>query len=97
MHSSYFLETYSFESCNIFVVIIHLFCSLCAGAEHLSQVVYGAIPNGFFHSTALPACELAVHILNYLYKKLNEVCLVQGGEVVKIINLPVLILLFFSF
>ncbi|XP_072987393.1 uncharacterized protein [Typha latifolia] len=60
--------------------LINSLQSLCAGAEHLSQVVYGAIPNCFFHSTALPACELAVHILNYLYKKLNEVCLVQGGE-----------------
>ncbi|GAY39449.1 hypothetical protein CUMW_044420 [Citrus unshiu] len=29
----------------------------------------------------VPAAQVAVHILDYLYKKLDEVCLVQGGEV----------------
>lgn len=36
----------------------------------------------FESSSSVPAAELAVHVLDYLYKKLDEVCLVQGGEVV---------------
>lgn len=55
--------------------------SLCSGAEHLFQVVHGAIPNAYFDSeTSLHADEMTVHILDHLFKKLNEICLVQGGE-----------------
>lgn len=47
------------------------------------QIVHGAIPQLYFESSSsVPAAELAVHVLDYLYKKLDEVCLVQGGEVV---------------
>lgn len=61
-------------SCKIF--------SLCCGAECLFHVVQGAIPEVYLDSAAaVPAGEMAVHILDYLYMKLNEVCLVQGGEV----------------
>ncbi|KAG7660235.1 Gamma tubulin complex component C-terminal [Arabidopsis suecica] len=56
--------------------------SLCSGAEYLLQVVHGAIPHTFFDSNStISAAEIAVHVLDYLYKKLDEVCLVQGGEV----------------
>ncbi|XP_075479256.1 uncharacterized protein LOC142520142 isoform X1 [Primulina tabacum] len=55
--------------------------SLCSGAEHLLQIVFGAIPQFFFEvDDYVPAADIAVHILNHLYLKLNEVCLVQGGE-----------------
>ncbi|OEL34718.1 hypothetical protein BAE44_0004266 [Dichanthelium oligosanthes] len=55
--------------------------SLCSGAEHLSQVVHGAVPDGFWDSGALMASSgVSVHILNHLFKKLNEVCLVEDGE-----------------
>ncbi|OAY57168.1 gamma-tubulin complex component 5 isoform X1 [Manihot esculenta] len=55
--------------------------SLCSGAECLLQIVHGAIPQAYFQpNTYIPASEMAVHILDYLYKKLDEVCLVQGGE-----------------
>ncbi|XP_059432083.1 uncharacterized protein LOC132165504 isoform X2 [Corylus avellana] len=55
--------------------------SLCSGAEHLFQIVHGAIPQEFFESkSSVPSAELAIHMLDYLYKKLDEVCLVQGGE-----------------
>lgn len=55
--------------------------SLCSGAEYLLQIVHGAIPQVFFElNSSVSAAELAVHVLDYLYKKLDEVCLVQGGE-----------------
>lgn len=55
--------------------------SLCAGAEYLFQIVNGAIPQICLKSNScIPAAELAVHILDYLYRKLDEACLVQGGE-----------------
>lgn len=55
--------------------------SLCAGAEYLLQIVYGAIPKEYLEGdTPVPSAEMAVHILNYLYEKLNDACLVQGGE-----------------
>lgn len=42
----------------------------------------GAIPNAYFDSETSPhAAEMTVHILDHLFKKLNEICLVQGGEV----------------
>ncbi|GFP97518.1 gamma-tubulin complex component 5 [Phtheirospermum japonicum] len=55
--------------------------SLCSGAEYLFQIVHGAIPPFYYELDAyVPAADIAVHILNHLYVKLNEVCLVQGGE-----------------
>ncbi|KAL3840367.1 hypothetical protein ACJIZ3_024958 [Penstemon smallii] len=55
--------------------------SLRAGAEYLMQIVRGAIPQLYFElDHNVPAADIAVHILNHLYVKLNEVCLVQGGE-----------------
>lgn len=63
-------------------MIFHLF-SLCSGGEYLLQIVDGAIPQVCFQfNMSVPAAQVAVHILDYLYKKLDEVCLVQGGEVV---------------
>lgn len=45
--------------------------------------MHGAIPGVYFESnSSIPAADLAVHILDYLYKKLDEVCLARGGEVV---------------
>ncbi|RVW50494.1 Gamma-tubulin complex component 5 [Vitis vinifera] len=55
--------------------------SLCSGAEYLLQVVHGAIPQYIFEpNSSVPAAEMATHILDHLYKKLNEVCHMQGGE-----------------
>ncbi|KAK7410013.1 hypothetical protein VNO78_00477 [Psophocarpus tetragonolobus] len=55
--------------------------SLCSGAEFLFRVVHDAIPAVYFEFCgSLSAAELAVHVLDYLHKKLDEVCLVQGGE-----------------
>ncbi|KAJ8541065.1 hypothetical protein K7X08_001881 [Anisodus acutangulus] len=55
--------------------------SLCAGAEFLFQLVQGAIPQAYDETdSSISATAIAVHILNYLYKKLIEVCLLQGGE-----------------
>ncbi|XP_022765622.1 gamma-tubulin complex component 5-like [Durio zibethinus] len=55
--------------------------SLCSGAEYLLQIVHGAIPQACFEPTSciLPS-DIAVHILDHLYLKLDEACLVQGGE-----------------
>ncbi|KAI8015972.1 Mitogen-activated protein kinase kinase kinase 5 [Camellia lanceoleosa] len=51
------------------------------GAEYLLQIVHGAIPEVFFGpDSSVPAAEIVVHILDHLYKKLNEICPVQGGE-----------------
>ncbi|XP_019091648.1 PREDICTED: gamma-tubulin complex component 5-like isoform X1 [Camelina sativa] len=56
--------------------------SLCSGAEYLLQVVRCALPHAYFESSStISAAEIAVHVLDYLYKRLDEVCLVQGGEV----------------
>ncbi|KAI4316746.1 hypothetical protein L6164_024694 [Bauhinia variegata] len=55
--------------------------SLCSGAEYLLQIVNGAIPPAYFEfSASVPVAEVAVHVIDYLYRKLDEVCLVQGGE-----------------
>uniref|UniRef100_A0A0D9Y145 Gamma-tubulin complex component n=1 Tax=Leersia perrieri TaxID=77586 RepID=A0A0D9Y145_9ORYZ len=54
---------------------------LCSGAEHLYQVVQGAVPDAFWNSgTHMASSEVAVHVVNHLFKKLNEVCLVEDGE-----------------
>lgn len=66
---------------------LYLFFSLCAGAEHLCQIIYEAVPGVFFDSgtttITMLSSEVVVHILNHLFNKLSDVCLVQGGEVVK--------------
>ncbi|OWM80759.1 hypothetical protein CDL15_Pgr006789 [Punica granatum] len=55
--------------------------SLCAGAEYLLDIVHGAIPPSCLEVySSVTASEVAVHILDYLYKRLDEACLVQGGE-----------------
>ncbi|KAI3957467.1 hypothetical protein MKW98_003188 [Papaver atlanticum] len=55
--------------------------SVCSGAEYLWHTVQGAIPSVSLDlESFVPASEMAVHILDHLYVKLNEVCLVQGGE-----------------
>ncbi|XP_076945276.1 uncharacterized protein LOC143616286 [Bidens hawaiensis] len=55
--------------------------SLCSGAEYLFQIVHNAIPKEYIEGdTRLSSAEVAVHVLNRLYEKLNDACLVQGGE-----------------
>ncbi|XP_058786231.1 uncharacterized protein LOC131660886 isoform X1 [Vicia villosa] len=55
--------------------------SLCSGAEFLLLLVHEAIPDVYFEfGASVPAADLAVHVLDYLHKKLEEMCLVQGGE-----------------
>ncbi|KAK1435405.1 hypothetical protein QVD17_01168 [Tagetes erecta] len=55
--------------------------SLCSGAEYLMQIVNGAIPKEYIEGdTRVSSAEMAVHILNHLYERLNDACLVQGGE-----------------
>ncbi|CAI9786567.1 unnamed protein product [Fraxinus pennsylvanica] len=55
--------------------------SLCSGAEYLFQIVHEAIPQFYFElDHSISAAEVSVHIINHLYAKLNEVCLLQGGE-----------------
>uniref|UniRef100_A0A0D3CVL2 Gamma-tubulin complex component n=1 Tax=Brassica oleracea var. oleracea TaxID=109376 RepID=A0A0D3CVL2_BRAOL len=50
------------------------------GAEYLLQVVRGAIPQAYFDSSStISAAEVAVQLLDYLYEKLDQVCLIQGG------------------
>ncbi|VVA95921.1 unnamed protein product [Arabis nemorensis] len=59
-----------------------MYFSLVFCAEYLLQVVRGAIPHAYFESNStISTAEIAVHVLDYLYKRLDEVCLVQGGEV----------------
>lgn len=61
--------------------------SLCSGSECLLQLVEEAVPKELFESvTCLSAAEIAVFVLDHLYKKLNDVCIVQGGEVVKLVS-----------
>lgn len=55
--------------------------SLCSGAEFLLRIVHEAIPDVYFEfGASVPAADVAVHVLDYLHKKLEEMCLVQGGE-----------------
>ncbi|MCI25384.1 gamma-tubulin complex component 4, partial [Trifolium medium] len=50
-------------------------------AEFLLRIVHEAIPDVYFEfGASVPAADLAVHVLDYLHKKLEEMCLVQGGE-----------------
>ncbi|KAM3272206.1 hypothetical protein ACQJBY_042419 [Aegilops geniculata] len=77
-------EEKSFVSVDRTVTLLALtdsMSSLCLGAEHLYQVVHGAVPDGFWDSGAnMASSEVAVHVVNHLYKKLNEVCFVEDGE-----------------
>lgn len=78
------LELISVSELLILVPLGFISYSLCSGAEYLLQIVFGAIPQFFFEvDDYVPAADIAVHILNHLYLKLNEVCLVQGGEVIQ--------------
>ncbi|KAH9301392.1 hypothetical protein KI387_012975, partial [Taxus chinensis] len=52
---------------------------ICAGAEFLLQVV-NDVSSRCQLQKALAAGELATHILDHLYEKLAEFCLVQDGE-----------------
>lgn len=46
------------------------------------QLVQEAIPQAYDETnSSISATAIAVHILNFLFKKLTEVFLVQGGEV----------------
>ncbi|GAB4846291.1 hypothetical protein Ancab_025292 [Ancistrocladus abbreviatus] len=59
----------------------HTLSSLCSGAEYLQQIVHEAIPQVCLEPiSSFTAAEVAVHILDHLYTKLHEVCLMQGGE-----------------
>ncbi|CAN6482311.1 unnamed protein product [Victoria cruziana] len=54
---------------------------ICAGAEFLLQIVTEAVPCHYLDAqNSIHASEMAVHILDYLYLKLDEDCLVQDGE-----------------
>lgn len=56
--------------------------SLCSGSELLLDIVHGAIPPSCLEVySSVTASEVATHILDHLYKRLDEACLVQGGEV----------------
>lgn len=75
-----------------------LFHRLLSGAECLFKIVYGAIPSAYFDTqTPIPASEIAVHILDHLFEELNKVCLIQDGEVTKIIDVNMLFLFFFLY
>ncbi|XP_068656004.1 uncharacterized protein [Aristolochia californica] len=55
--------------------------SVCSGAEYLLRVVQGAIPSVYLENLSEVAPgEITVHILDHLYKQLDEICPVQGGE-----------------
>uniref|UniRef100_A0A453AME0 Gamma-tubulin complex component n=1 Tax=Aegilops tauschii subsp. strangulata TaxID=200361 RepID=A0A453AME0_AEGTS len=77
-------EEKSFVSVDRTVTLLALtdsMSSLCSGAEHLYQVVHGAVPDSFWGSGAnIASSEVAVHVVNHIFKKLNEVCLVEDGE-----------------
>ncbi|OMO96626.1 Spc97/Spc98 [Corchorus capsularis] len=50
-------------------------------AEYLLQIVNEAVPRAYFEPTScISSAEISVHILDHLYIKLDEACLVQGGE-----------------
>ncbi|KAG0479215.1 hypothetical protein HPP92_010073, partial [Vanilla planifolia] len=56
--------------------------SMFSMAEHLAQVVHETVRNAYIDSEILvPASKMTVRILDTLYQKLNEVCLVQVDEV----------------
>jgi len=60
--------------------------------------VRGAVPNADLDSeTSLNADEMTVHVLDHLFMKLNEVCLVQGGEVAESFKVLIFMFLFSMF
>lgn len=72
--------------------------SLCSGAEYLLQIVHKAIPKVFFESSAaITSADLAVHVLDNLYKKLDEVCLIQNGQVERTIVVCITLSFYFYF
>ncbi|KAK4759939.1 hypothetical protein SAY87_023070 [Trapa incisa] len=55
--------------------------SLCSSSELLLDIIHGPIPPSCLEMYECgTASEVAAHILDYLYEKLDEACLVQGGE-----------------
>ncbi|KAK8946948.1 hypothetical protein KSP39_PZI006904 [Platanthera zijinensis] len=63
------------------LVLTSSLSSVCSGAELLAQVVKECVPSAYINSEiAVSANKIAVTILDYLFKKLIEVCLVQDGE-----------------
>ena len=59
-----------------------LYFSVISGGEHLLKIVNEAVPRDLQSTeTSIPASEISVLILDYLYNRLNEVSHVQGGEV----------------
>lgn len=59
--------------------------------------MHGAVPDSFWGSGAnIASSEVAVHVVNHIFKKLNEVCLVEDGEVAAGPNCPKSICLCFS-
>ncbi|KAL9663352.1 hypothetical protein QQ045_018738 [Rhodiola kirilowii] len=69
------------ETVPTIVGISNSLSSLCSGSECLLQLVEGAVPKAIFEPhNSLSAVEIAVFVLDHLYKKLNDACIVQGGE-----------------
>lgn len=72
--------------------------SLCSGAEYLLQIVHKAIPKVFFEASATIApADLAVYVLDNLYKKLDEVCLIQNGQVERTVVVCITLSFYFYF
>lgn len=70
------------QSCYSISDDVWSYTSLCSGAEYLLEVVQGTIPLAYFEPmSSVTASAVAAHILDSLYKRLDETCLVQGGEV----------------
>jgi len=75
-----------------------IYFSLCSGAEFLLRIVYEVVPKVWLYSPhSATAAEVAVHVLDHLYKRLNEACLMQGGEVVRTLIALYLDYLYFDF
>ena len=48
-------------------------------------------------TSCIPAADMAIHILDHLYLKLDEACLVQDGEVVSTFSLVISVLVLLHF
>ncbi|XP_078433225.1 spc97 / Spc98 family of spindle pole body (SBP) component isoform X2 [Wolffia australiana] len=69
------------ESTATLLGLTHSLSSVFSGGESLLQVVNGAVPREFFNAeVSIPPADLSVHILDYLYERLNEVSPILGGE-----------------
>ncbi|KAI3682188.1 hypothetical protein L2E82_50051 [Cichorium intybus] len=54
---------------------------LCWSIILTADSAHGAIPKEYIKgATRVSSADMSVHILNHFYEKLNDVCLVQGGE-----------------